>query len=245
MGGVACCCRAARAAPPPPQPPLATAAAVKVLAAHACCWLSALSSRTPTGPGTPAAWMPAAAAQPGKEGIVRDAYRFLQRQGAINFGLLRGDPRVPLPPELARQVAAAAAAAAAAGGGQGEEGGGAGPGVTDEQVAETLFDIMGAVDMTVRWRPRLPGWGHPLVVASGGRAPAEHCGLPAGRRRRRRWAARARSAFALQRRRTQPPASPCASTRCLSLSRCLLPPAAHHREDAAAAGGGGAGRRHV
>ena len=41
----------------------------------------------------------------GKEGMVRDAYAFLARQGAINFGLLRKDPRVPLPAGVAAQLA--------------------------------------------------------------------------------------------------------------------------------------------
>ncbi|KAI3428576.1 hypothetical protein D9Q98_007398 [Chlorella vulgaris] len=85
-----------------------------------------------------------AAAVPGKEQIVRDAYAFLQRQGAINFGLLRGDPRVQLPPDLAEQVEAAAAA------GQGKAGGedaAALSEVSAERLAEKLFEIMSVVDM--------------------------------------------------------------------------------------------------
>lgn len=35
---------------------------------------------------------------------MREAYGFLARQGAINFGLLRGDPRLPLPPEVEARV---------------------------------------------------------------------------------------------------------------------------------------------
>jgi hypothetical protein len=77
---------------------------------------------------------------------VRDAYAFLQRQGAINFGLLRGDPRVQLPPDLAEQVEAAAAA------GQGKAGGedaAALSEVSAERLAEKLFEIMSVVDMNV------------------------------------------------------------------------------------------------
>lgn len=68
-----------------------------------------------------------------------EAYRFLARQGAINFGLLRGDPRVPLPPEVAAQLAPPP---------EGAEPAPQGP--SELEVAGKLFDIMASVDMNVR-----------------------------------------------------------------------------------------------
>ncbi|KAL4433102.1 hypothetical protein ABPG77_006529 [Micractinium sp. CCAP 211/92] len=77
-------------------------------------------------------------APPGKEALMSEAYRFLSRQGAINFGLLRGDPRVPLPPEVAAQLAAP------------PEGADVAPqGPSDLEVAEKLFEIMASVDMNL------------------------------------------------------------------------------------------------
>ena len=99
------------------------------------------------------ACLPAASAAPGREDIVREAYRFLQRQGAINFGLLRGDPRVPLPPEVA------AAMPPPPGDGASAEGTAGGTAVSDEEVAEKLYDIMAAADMNVRGLPGRAGRG--------------------------------------------------------------------------------------
>ncbi|PRW44477.1 lysine-specific histone demethylase 1-like protein 3 isoform A [Chlorella sorokiniana] len=90
-----------------------------------------------------------ALAPPGKEAMVREAYGFLARQGAINFGLLRGDPRVPLPPELEEKLQEVAAAAA--------EGAGAAPAPfpSDERIAEVLYDIMGNADLNLVTEKRL------------------------------------------------------------------------------------------
>ncbi|KAL4428259.1 hypothetical protein ABPG75_002348 [Micractinium tetrahymenae] len=77
-------------------------------------------------------------AAPGKEGIMREAYRFLARQGAINFGLLRGDPRVPLPDEVAARLAPPP-----------EDADPVPHGPSDDEVAGKLFDIMASVDMNL------------------------------------------------------------------------------------------------
>ena len=83
-----------------------------------------------------------------------EAYRFLQRQGAINFGLLRGDPRVPLPAEVVATMPPPA----------GEEAGGTAV-VGDEEVAEKLYDIMAAADMNVRGAElSWAGWGWAVLA---------------------------------------------------------------------------------
>lgn len=77
-----------------------------------------------------------ALAPAGKEKVMADAYAFLLRQGAINFGLLRGDPRVPLPPEVVARLPEPPHGAYLVP---------AGP--TDDEIAGKLFEIMASVDM--------------------------------------------------------------------------------------------------
>lgn len=98
-----------------------------------------------------------------------DAYRFLARQGAINFGLLRGDPRVPLPRQVAEQLAPQQGAADALP-----------DGPSDLAVAEKLFDVMAAADMNVRLGCC---WGVQLLVcwrlpAAGRRQPVRLAWVP-------------------------------------------------------------------
>lgn len=192
----------------------------------------------------------AALAPPGKEGIVREAYSFLARVGAINFGLLFGDPRVPLPADLEARMRVRVRRQGRHRGGlatqgacrrcvlrplpgadarripppplqeAGHGGGGDAPFPSDERIAEALYEIMAAADLNV-WA----SWGH-------GRRCRGCCGRVSQLAGPLQHAGGILHPRLLPLPPSHPPLLPLPPT---------ARPAGHHRKDAAAAGGRSAG----